>query len=128
MIRSRGIDTQVCLNTFDDRRMRRIRKAAAGLRIATSTPIVSTFWLKAASYLPFLPYRTAADATQAPVVDRGIPVLNERYVDRAHRAGLVVIVWTIDDEAEMRHLLDIGVDGILTDHPTTLSAVLDGRA
>ncbi len=125
-IRARGIDQQVCLNTFSDLRLRRIRKAAADLRPAYSTPIASTLWLKAASYLPFLPYRTSVDATQAPVEDRGIKVLNERYVRRAHQAGLVVIVWTIDEADEMRALLDIGVDGILTDRPTTLKSVLDG--
>ena len=66
--------------------------------------------------------------TQAPVKDRGIPVLDQRFVDRAHRAGLVVIVWTINEADEMNRLLDIGVDGILTDAPTVLRSVLDGRS
>ena len=127
LIRSRDLHRRVCLNTFNDLRMRRIRKAAAELEPAYSTPIASTLWLKAASWVPFLPYRTSADCTQAPVEDRGIKVLDERFVDRAHRAGLGVIVWTINEAEEMRRLLDIGVDGILTDAPTVLKTVLDGR-
>lgn len=127
LIRQTGIDQRVCLSTFNDIRLRRIRKAAAGLRPGYSTPIADTLWLKLASYLPFLPYRTSADVTQAPVKDRGIPILDQRFVDRAHRAGLVVIVWTINEADEMNRLLDMGVDGILTDAPTVLRSVLDGR-
>lgn len=127
MVRSRGIDRRVCLNAFSDKRMRKIRKAAAGLDPAYSTPIIPTLWLKVTSYLSFLPFRTSAQVTQAPVKDRGIPVLDERFVRRAHDVGLLTIVWTIDEADEMRRLLDIGVDGILTDAPTTLKSVLEER-
>jgi len=127
MIRSRNLDQRVCLNAFWDWRMYKIRRAARGLEPAYSTPIILTLWLKATSYLPWLPYRTSADATQAPIEDRGIPVLDERYVRRAQQVGLKVIVWTIDEADEMRRLLDIGVDGILTDKPTVLKSVLKDR-
>ncbi len=126
LVRDRQLDRRVCLNTFSDRRMWRVRRAATGLQPAYSTPIVATLWLKLTSYIP-LPYRTTAHVSQAPVKDRGIPVLDERYVRRAHRVGLEVIVWTIDEPEEMRRLLDIGVDGILTDAPTTLKSVLVER-
>ena len=125
LIRSRAMGERVCLNTFNDLRMRRIRRAAAGLGSAYSTPIAVTLWLKAASLVPFLPFRTSAQSTQAPVRDRGVRVLDRRFVKRAKRAGLVVIVWTINDVDEMQRLLDIGVDGILTDNPTTLKELLD---
>ncbi len=130
LIRANGMDRRVCLNTFNDRRLRRIRAAAeaGGLQPAYSTPIGATLWLKAASLLPFLPFTTSVDATQAPVKDRGVKVLDRRFVQRAHQAGLVVIVWTINDVDEMGRLLDLGVDGILTDHPTTLKSLLDRRS
>lgn len=127
MVRRRDLDQRVCLNTFSDKRMRAVRKVAAGLDPAYSTPIASTLWLKVTSYLPFLPYRTSAQLTQAPVKDRGIPVLDKRYVDRAHQVGLKAIVWTINEPDEMERLLDIGVDGILTDAPTALRALLEQR-
>ncbi len=130
LIHRHGMDQRVCLNTFKDRRLRRIRTAAdaLGLRPAYSTPIVATLWLKAASLIPFLPFTTSVDATQAPVEDRGVKVLDRRFVARAHRAGLVVIVWTINEVDEMSRLLDLGVDGILTDNPTMLKSLLDRRA
>ncbi len=129
LIRHHGMDRRVCLNTFSDRRLRRIRAAAeaADLRPSYSTPIGATLWLKAASLISFLPFTTSVDATQAPVEDRGVKVLDRRFVDRAHQAGLVVIVWTINDVDEMGRLLDLGVDGILTDNPTTLKSLLDRR-
>lgn len=126
-VRRRNLDQRVCLNAFSDLRVFKIRKAARGIEPAYSTPIVATLWLKLTSYLPLLPYPTAAHVTQAPVEDRNIPVLDERFVRRAHGVGLWVIVWTIDEADEMTRLLDIGVDGILTDAPTTLRSVLQAR-
>jgi glycerophosphoryl diester phosphodiesterase len=126
-VRGRRLDDRVCLNTFYDWRMRKVRKAARDLSPAYSTPIAATLWLKVTSYLPFLPYRSSADATQAPVRDRGIPVLDQRFVQRAHDVGLRVIVWTIDEPGDMHRLLDMGVDGILTDTPTVLKSVLEER-
>jgi glycerophosphoryl diester phosphodiesterase len=54
-------------------------------------------------------------------------VADRRYVGFAHRHHIDVHVWTIDDEATMEHLLDLGVDGIMTDRPSVLKAVLERR-
>lgn len=51
-------------------------------------------------------------------------VTGEPYVDRAHALGLKVIPWTVDDAADMRAQIGYGVDGIITDFPTVLRAVL----
>ena len=54
-------------------------------------------------------------------------IVNQRFVDAAHARGIAVHVWTIDDDLEMERLLDLGVDGIMTDRPAVLRAVLERR-
>ena len=53
-----------------------------------------------------------------------ITLVDDAFVDRAHAAGLAVHVWTIDDADEMRRLLALDVDGIMTDRPSVLSRSL----
>jgi glycerophosphoryl diester phosphodiesterase len=62
-----------------------------------------------------------------PARQPGLPVVDRRFVARAHRLGLQVHVWTIDDPAEMTGLLDLGVDGIMTDRPAVLRDVYRAR-
>ena len=67
------------------------------------------------------------DALQVPVSFRGLTVVDRRFVEAAHAHGLHVHVWTIDDPAEMHRLLDLGVDGVMTDRPDRLAAVFEAR-
>lgn len=127
LIRRRELGPRVCLSTFSDKRMKTLRRAVSGLGPATSTPKYATLWLRISSYLSVLPYRTAADVSQAPIENKGITILDERFVRRAHTAGVAVIAWTIDEPDEMHRLLDFGVDGINSDVPTVLKQVLEER-
>lgn len=56
-----------------------------------------------------------------------LPIHSERVISRAHALGIRVVVWTVDDPATMRSLLDAGVDGIITDRPDVLREVLISR-
>ncbi len=58
---------------------------------------------------------------------KGVTVVTERFVRNAHRRNVAVHVWTIDDADEMHRLLDLGVDGIMTDRPAILRDVLIER-
>ena len=62
-----------------------------------------------------------------PVAYGRVTVTTGRFVARAHRRGIGVHVWTIDDGTEMTRLLDLGVDGIITDRPEVLKDVLVAR-
>ncbi len=64
---------------------------------------------------------------QVPIIYRGIPLVTPRFVRVAHRHGVRVQVWTVDDAAEMHRLLDMGVDALMTDRPTVLKQVLMQR-
>lgn len=68
--------------------------------------------------------RSRTDAVQVPVAYHGVPVVTERFVAASHRAGLEVHVWTVDDPAEMRRLVAMHVDAVVTDVPTLAMEVL----
>lgn len=64
---------------------------------------------------------------QVPVRQSGIEVVTPAFVRAMHARGIAVQVWTVNDEAEMRRLRDLGVDGIITDRPDLLKKVLAER-
>lgn len=61
-----------------------------------------------------------ADAYYIPEVSMGIPVLSQRLLNEMHRRGKPVFVWTVNEEDDMKRLMDSGVDGIITDRPSVL--------
>lgn len=122
-----GARDRVLLASFSDARLVRLR-AAAGPRVATSLGVrgVTRLWLAALTgRRPLLP--PSVVAAQVPVRYRRIRVVDRRFVTFAHRIGLQVHVWTIDDPGEMHELLDLGVDGIMTDHVEVLRDVYLSR-
>lgn len=72
-------------------------------------------------------YRPLIDAFQMPERHGGRQVLNPRWVREAHAHNVAVHVWTVDEEADMRRLLEWGVDGLITDRPDRLARVLHER-
>ena len=62
---------------------------------------------------------------QIPIYEYGIKLVTKRFVKFIHSKGLKVCVWTINDEKTFKYLIDIGVDGIITDKPKLLFEVLD---
>jgi len=120
-----GALDRVCIGSFSDARIARAR-AALGPRLCTSLGPRATARLRGGSF--GLPVRRLPGAcAQVPHRYRGVTVTDRRFVQRAHQAGIDVHVWTIDDPDEMHELLDLGVDGIMTDRPTVLREVLIER-
>jgi glycerophosphoryl diester phosphodiesterase len=66
-------------------------------------------------------------AFQVPIKSGFTTVVNERFVEQAHKRGIAVQVWTINDKKEMEWLIELGVDGIFTDEPSLLREVLSER-
>ncbi len=73
-------------------------------------------------------YRPPGDALQVPREYESWQIVTPDSVEFAHRAGLEVHVWTVNEEAEMNELLDMGVDGLLSDYPRRLLDVIRRRA
>ncbi|MBW3573927.1 MAG: glycerophosphodiester phosphodiesterase [Actinobacteria bacterium] len=116
---------RVCVGAFSDRRLTRVRRLL-GPELCTSLGPFGVARLKAAALgLPV--GRLPGACVQVPVVTRGLTVTDAGLVRAAHRRGMQVHVWTIDDPAEMERLLDLGVDGIMTDRPSVLKQVLEQR-
>jgi glycerophosphoryl diester phosphodiesterase len=112
---------RVCVAAFSDRRLKRLRAALGDGLCSALGP------MEIAALRVGRPRRDRGQAAQVPVRGGPVTVTNDGFVARAHRAGIAVHVWTIDDAAEMGRLLDLGVDGIMTDRPTVLRDVLVGR-
>jgi glycerophosphoryl diester phosphodiesterase len=117
---------RVCVGAFSDARLRRIRALGRGRACTSMGPLaVATARVAAASgRMP----RLGADCLQVPIRRHGVTIVTERFVRAAHRAHLPVHVWTVDDEATMHALLDIGVDAIMTNRPRVAFAVTAARA
>jgi glycerophosphoryl diester phosphodiesterase len=112
---------RVCLGAFSDRRLRRLR-ASLGDGLCSSFGPAQVASLIFARRVPW-----GGQVAQVPVRAGRVTVVSERTVATARRLGLQVHVWTIDDPAEMHRLLDLGVDGIMTDRPAVLRDVLVAR-
>lgn len=124
--RTEALD-RVCVGSFSGRRLERIQHAL-GARLCCSLGPMDVTRLRLASLRPSRPPRPmAANCVQVPVRHYGIPVIDRRFIDAAHRHGLQVHAWTINDENEMARLIDLGIDGLMTDRPALLRAVLTRR-
>ena len=117
-IRRSGALGRVLIGSFDDRRVARAR-ALLGDTLSTGLGPRGVRRLLAASRGIGRP-RFAEVAAQVPTSMKGIALVTPRFIAAAHRLGLHVHVWTIDEPAEMERLLDLGVDGIMTDRPSVL--------
>jgi glycerophosphoryl diester phosphodiesterase len=108
--------------------VRDFRRLSAG-RIATSASRREClqFWLASRVSLTAV-LRPPYQALQIPVRAGNATLVTPRLLDAAHRAGVAVHVWTIDDPIEMAALLDLGVDGLMSDYPDRLQGVVVGRS
>ena len=119
---------RVCIGAFSDERLERLRRLL-GPRLCTSAGPREIARLSAASRLPGRgrPVVEAYQCLQLPVRHRHVELVTAELVGTAHARGLQVHVWTINDPPEMHRLLDMGVDGLMTDRPSVLRDVLVER-
>lgn len=120
-----GVEDRVLVGSFHDRRLTRFRRASRG-RVATSAGPGEVVAALGAARLG-RPLPGAADAYQVPERSGPLKVVGPRLVAAAHEAGKQVHVWVVNDAAAMDRLLDLGVDGIVTDRADLLLEVLARR-
>ncbi len=126
LIRRTGAWDRVCVGSFTEARVARAQRLA-GPRLATSYGVSGVLGLRLRSFGVPAAVRAGAVAAQVPERQGGITVVDRRFLREAHARGVQVHVWTVNDPARMHSLLDLGVDGIMTDQLETLRAVLTER-
>ncbi len=128
LVRRTGWHDRVCVGSFTEQTLRRFRRLL-------DRPVATTTGVLAVGTLAYAPYprrlvgllRDHGAVLQVPHRWRGRTVVDRRLVERAHACGRHVHVWTVDERAEMDHLLDLGVDGLITDRTDVGKEVLVER-
>jgi glycerophosphoryl diester phosphodiesterase len=109
--------------SFDSRAVERFRRACPGVATGATPREIGRF--VAATALRMMPRPpVAAAAMQLPERYRGIRVLTPRVVAAARARNVQVHAWTINEDDALRRVLALGVDGIVTDRPDRLLAIL----
>jgi glycerophosphoryl diester phosphodiesterase len=125
VIREHGVEDKMTGSAFSTELLQELRIAAPEIPTNLGTSEVVVFYGKSFDELD-PEYEPPAEFLQVPVERGGIPVLHPGLVPRAHELGMYVHIWTINDEEEMRFLIETyGIDGIMTDDPPLLTKVIN---
>ena len=124
-LRRTGSVARVCVGAFSTDRIAAVR-AALGPALCTSLGPHEALRLKMPRNAR-APRELVGRCAQVPARIGARPFVDARYLRAAHRLGLPVHAWTVNDRAEMIRLLDLGVDGIMTDRADVLRDLLVAR-
>ncbi len=125
-VRRAGALERVCVGSFSGARVHRTRQLL-GPKLCTSLGPLGVTRLRLASFGLPAGRSFVEAAAQVATHHYGLRVVDRSFLKAAARHGLQVHVWTIDREAEMERLLELGVDGIMSGRPSLLKAVLQRR-
>ena len=115
-INSHNALERVCLGSFNSKVIKKINSLEP--KILTSMGISQVIMYK------FFQKKNISKLIQIPTRWNGIKVITKKFIDRLHNDGLKVHVWTVNKETEMQSLIDLGVDGIMTDNASGLIEVM----
>ena len=114
----------VIVASFHDAALTSFRAVAPEVATSAATNETATFYFSMLEGAPVVP---PACSFQVPATLGDVTVVDERFLEAAHAADVAVHVWTINDVDEMARLLDLGVDGVVSDRPTPLVELLRVR-
>lgn len=125
LLHSYGRVEDVIVASFLDQATDAFSAFAPDIATSAGTGAVANFYQSVRAGEEPAPMRHVA--LQVPATYAGVRLVDDAFVEAAHRAGLAVHVWTVDEEADMERLCGLGVDGIITDRPSVLAGVLARR-
>jgi glycerophosphoryl diester phosphodiesterase len=120
-----GRTTQVIVASFNDRATELFRSLAPHIATSAGTIASAEFW-RAAHLGEEIP-KGQFVALQVPMRQGDLEVVDDVLIEAAHDRGIAVHVWTVNDQSDMERVLELGVDGIISDLPTRLCSLLDDR-
>lgn len=124
LIQRYHLERKVVVVSFDQQIVDRFREVSGGeVALGAGQAEATTFALTHKFWVPGF-YRPQASVLQLPTESSGFDLADKRLIDGAHRLGMQVHYWTVNDEATMRKLIALGADGIMTDRPDLLKKVL----
>jgi len=109
--------------SFSSKVLKDFRRVCPEVATSAGTGEVALFFMMNKVFLGAA-YRPVCQAFQVPEYSSGLRVLTKRFVNTAHGLNLEVHVWTINEVNDMKRLLALGVDGIVTDYPDRLISLL----
>jgi glycerophosphoryl diester phosphodiesterase len=124
LIRAYGMSERVLVASFHQAAIEDFRRECPEVATSTGQDEVVALFALGKVFLDAV-YTPAAQAVQVPEYRSGLHVITPRFLEAAHSSGLEVHAWTINDVDDMRRLLDLGVDGLITDYPDRLMALLE---
>ena len=117
-------EDRVCIASFNSARLSKVNNKYPEVCLSMGPNEVSKMLL---SSFGLYKKTIMGDCLQVPIYYYGVKVVTNRFVDFIHSKGLKICVWTINDEKTFKKLIDMGVDGIITDKPKLLFQVLDSE-
>ena len=122
VINDMNVFDRVCIASFSSKRLQKVRSLYPDLCISMGPNEV--FKTLVAS-LNLFKGEIPGDCLQIPMSYYGIKIVSKRFVDFVHSRGLKIMIWTINDIETFKYLIDLGVDGIITDKPKLLFQTIE---
>ena len=121
VIKKTNSTDKVCIASFSSKRLKQVHKLYPEICLSMGPYEVMKLLLAS-----FGLYRkeVPGNCLQIPIYQYGIKLVTKRFINYIHSIGLKIHVWTINDEDTMQKLIDLGVDGIITDRPKALKDLL----
>ncbi len=123
LIRAYGREEQLLVASFHPAVMEEFRQACPGVATSGTEKEIRPFYVLNRLGISSV-YTPPAEAFQAMEYSGGLHVVTAGFVRGAHRRNVEVHVWTVNETADMKRLLALGVDGLITDRPDRLLALL----
>lgn len=123
VIKKNNAEKRVCIASFNSNRLKQVKENYPEMCLSMGPKEVAKLLL--ASFGLFKG-EIPGDCLQVPIYSHGIKVVTKRFIKFVHSKNLKIMVWTINDKKTLKKLINMHVDGIITDTPKLLTELING--